>query len=375
MGGVERHLGAEAARGRCAIALGHADAVVEAALCFRPSPPGAAIEVAAAKIAHPQAGETNVVDVEAAEVRATSVSSSVVVVRITTGVRISRSSRLMRARMSVPPVNGNMHWWPVGRWYWIRLSRASRRRLQRMNQPVPVAAVAGYVFPPPPLPAVPVEGTDALYAVSRIFCVGRNYAEHAREMGFEVDREAPFYFTKPANALTLSGATIPYPPGTNNYHYEMELVVAIGAPAFFVPAERAGEAVFGYACGLDMTRRDLQFGAREKGRPWDFGKSFEQSAVIGPLRRAAEVGALGPQRLTLAVNGQRRQDTLLSSMVWSVPELIAYLSRFYHLVPGDLIYTGTPAGVGAVIAGDQITGAIDGLKPVELAIAPAERTD
>jgi fumarylpyruvate hydrolase len=194
-------------------------------------------------------------------------------------------------------------------------------------------------------------------------------------MGFEVDREAPFYFTKPANALTLSGATIPYPPGTNNYHYEMELVVAIGAPAFFVPAERAGEAVFGYACGLDMTRRDLQFGAREKGRPWDFGKSFEQSAVIGPLRRAAEVGALGPQRLTLAVNGQRRQDTLLSSMVWSVPELIAYLSRFYHLVPGDLIYTGTPAGVGAVIAGDQITGAIDGLKPVELAIAPAERTD
>jgi fumarylpyruvate hydrolase len=194
-------------------------------------------------------------------------------------------------------------------------------------------------------------------------------------MGFEVDREAPFYFTKPANALVASGATVPYPPGTGNYHYEMELVVALGAPAYFVPVERAEEAVFGYACGLDMTRRDLQFGAREKGRPWDFGKAFEQSAVITPLKRAAEFGALGPQRLTLSVNGQRRQDALLSTMIWSVPELIAYLSRFYHLGPGDLIYTGTPAGVGALIAGDQISGAIDGLAPITLAVAPAERLD
>ncbi|HVV94642.1 MAG TPA: fumarylacetoacetate hydrolase family protein [Hyphomicrobiales bacterium] len=243
-----------------------------------------------------------------------------------------------------------------------------------MNQPV-AGTASRYLFAPQPQPAVPVDGTDRLYPVSRIFCVGRNYAEHAKEMGFEVDREAPFYFTKAASALVQSGATVPYPPGTSNYHYEMELVVAIGAPAFFVPAERAMEAVYGYASGLDMTRRDLQFGAREKGRPWDFGKAFEQSAVIGPLTPAADFGALGPQRLTLAVNGQRRQDALLSTMVWSVPELIAYLSRFYHLVPGDLIYTGTPAGVGAVIAGDQIVGAIDGLKPVELAIAPAERVD
>jgi fumarylpyruvate hydrolase len=242
-----------------------------------------------------------------------------------------------------------------------------------MTETVAGTAATRYLFPPPPLPAVPVEGASGLYPVSRIFCVGRNYAEHAREMGFEVDREAPFYFTKAANALVLTGATVPYPPGTSNYHYEMELVVAIGAPAFFVPAERAMEAVFGYACGLDMTRRDLQFGAREKGRPWDFGKAFEQSAIIAPLRRAAEVGAIGPQRLTLSVNGQRRQDTLLSNMVWSVAELIAYLSRYYHLGPGDLIYTGTPAGVGAIIAGDEISGAIDGLPPIALTIAPAER--
>lgn len=232
-------------------------------------------------------------------------------------------------------------------------------------------AASRYLFQPGPQPAVPVEG-GGLYPVGRIFCVGRNYADHAKEMGFEVDREAPFYFTKAANALVLTGATVPYPPGTTNYHYEMELVVAIGAPAFFVPVETALGAVFGYACGLDMTRRDLQFASREKGRPWDFGKAFEQSAVIAPLRRAAEFGALGPQRLTLDVNGQRRQDALLSTMVWSVPEIVANLSRYYHLGPGDLIYTGTPAGVGALVAGDRIAGAIDGLAPIEMTVGAAE---
>ena len=191
----------------------------------------------------------------------------------------------------------------------------------------------------------------------RIFCVGRNYAEHAREMGVEVDREAPFYFLKSALALVPTGATVPYPPGTSNYHHELELVVAIGAPAFRVGVDDAAGAVFGYAAGLDMTRRDLQLAERAKQRPWDLGKDFEQSAVIAPITRAADFGAVAGQRITLAVNGATRQDARLAELVWSVPELVSHLSRFYHLAPGDLIYTGTPAGVGAVGPGDVLVGA------------------
>ena len=228
------------------------------------------------------------------------------------------------------------------------------------------------LFPSPAWPQVPVKGESSLYPVHRIFCVGRNYAEHAKEMGVEVDREAAFYFLKSGLSLMPSGSTIAYPPGTSNYHYEMELVLAIGRPAFRVAKQDALDAVFGYATGLDMTRRDLQLDARAKGRPWDFGKDFEQSAVIAPITRLSEFGSLGSQRIRLSVDGAVRQDARLSDLVWSVPEIIADLSKYYHLQPGDLIYTGTPAGVGAVLPGDRIVGEIDGLDPVEMVVGTAE---
>ena len=230
-------------------------------------------------------------------------------------------------------------------------------------------AKPSYVFEPPPQAAVPVEGTTALYPVHRIFCVGRNYAEHSKEMGFEQDREAPWYFTKPASAIVLSGATIPYPPETTNYHYEMELVVALGADVHAISVDRALDAVYGYAAGMDMTRRNQQIRLREKSRPWDLGKAFEQSAIIGPIKRREEFGAVRDQRISLTVDGQVRQNARLSDMVWNVPEIVSHLSRYYHLGPGDLIYTGTPAGVGPVLPGNRLVGLIDGLHPVELTIA------
>jgi fumarylpyruvate hydrolase len=232
--------------------------------------------------------------------------------------------------------------------------------------------VTDYLFAPPEQPAVPVVGESRAYPVSRIFCVGRNYADHAKEMGFDVDREEPFYFLKPASALVQTGACVPYPPGTKNYHYEMELVFAIGKPAFKVEAQGAEDYVFAYACGLDMTRRDLQIAAREKGRPWDIGKGFEQSAVIAPMTKAASLGELNGRKIALSVNGTKKQSATLDDLVWKVRELIAHLSQYYHLTPGDIVYTGTPAGVGPVVAGDQIEGTIDGLAPVQLTIAKAE---
>ena len=227
------------------------------------------------------------------------------------------------------------------------------------------------LFSSPAYPTVPTT-SGALYPVHRIFCVGRNYVEHAKEMGVEVDREAPFYFLKDAQAIVATGATIPYPPGTENYHYEMELVMAIGTPVFKADAAAAKAAIWGYACGLDMTRRDLQLAARAKQRPWDLGKNFEQSAVMSPIVPAAEVGEIGPQRITLSVNGTTKQDAHLSDLVWSAVELVQHLSRYYHLQPGDLIYTGTPAGVGAVVAGDVIEGSIDGLPSIALTLTAAE---
>jgi fumarylpyruvate hydrolase len=228
------------------------------------------------------------------------------------------------------------------------------------------------LFPIAPTPTVGVVGEAARYPVNRIFCVGRNYADHAKEMGGEVDREAPFYFLKQAGAIVASGATIPYPPGTSNFHYEMEFVVAIGAPAFGISVEKAMDAVYGYACGLDMTRRDLQLEGRAKQRPWDFGKDFEKSAPITEIVPKAAFGEIAAQRITLAVNGATKQDSTLAELVWSVPELVSHLSRYYHLMPGDLIYTGTPAGVGPVVAGDLVTGSIDGLPPITLTIGAAE---
>jgi len=229
-----------------------------------------------------------------------------------------------------------------------------------------------YLFDLPPVPSIPVLGEKATYPIRRIFCVGRNYAAHAAEMGIAVDREKPFYFTKSAASAILGGARAPYPSGTDNYHFEMELALAIGAPAHQVSVADALSAVYGYCCALDMTRRDLQLSERAKQRPWDLGKDVENSAVFAPITKAASFGQIAGQRIHLEVNGQTRQDATLAELVWSVPEIISHLSGFYHLQPGDLIMTGTPAGVGAVLPGDVITGGIDGLEPISLTIGHAE---
>lgn len=228
-----------------------------------------------------------------------------------------------------------------------------------------------YLFPVSPPPAVLVVGENRLYPVTRIFCVGRNYAEHVKEMGHSPDREAPFYFMKPASALVGSGVVIAYPPETRNYHYEMELVCAIGKAGFRVSVDAALDHVYGYACGLDMTRRDVQLAAREKGRPWDLGKAFEQSAVVGKMTRAAACGPLGGKAIRLAVNGSLKQSAKLDDLIWNVEQLVSHLSRYYHLIPGDLIFTGTPAGVGPLAVGDRVEGTIDGLDPVDVTIGPA----
>jgi fumarylpyruvate hydrolase len=226
-----------------------------------------------------------------------------------------------------------------------------------------------FIFPPPATPSVEINGARERFAVHRIYCVGRNYAAHAREMGKDPDREPPFFFTKPADALVPNGATIPYPPRTANLHHEIELVVAIGRAGFEIPRDVALEYVFGYAVGDDLTRRDLQFEARDKGRPWDTGKAFDRSAPITAIHPVSEVGHLSKGRIWLNVNGQTRQNGDLAELIWSVPEIIAELSTLFELAPGDLIYTGTPAGVGAVQPGDRIEGGVEGLDTLITSIA------
>ncbi|OAN56041.1 fumarylacetoacetase [Paramagnetospirillum marisnigri] len=228
------------------------------------------------------------------------------------------------------------------------------------------------IFPAPPTVSAPIDGSADRFPIHRIFCVGRNYEAHAKEMGAVADREAPFYFMKGSYAYCPSDATIPYAPGTANLHHEMELVAAIGKAGFRIPAETAADHVFGYACGLDMTRRDLQFAARDKQRPWDFGKNFENGAVLSAIVPATRIGHPAKARITLSVNGQTRQDSDIDQMIHPVPALVAYLSQYYHLEPGDLIYTGTPEGVGPVKAGDRIEGSIDGVGSIGLTIGPAE---
>ena len=228
------------------------------------------------------------------------------------------------------------------------------------------------MFPAPKLQVLPIVNATAGYPVNRIFCVGRNYAAHAAEMGGEVDRETPWYFTKSAQAICQSGETVPYPPGTSNYHYEMELVVALGKPAFRVDTGRALDAVYGYACGLDMTRRDRQQDGKDARRPWSLGKDVENSAVIGAITPRDAFGNIDAQRIALTVNNEIKQDAHLSDMVWSVEEIISHLSGYYHLQAGDLIMTGTPAGVGPVVAGDVINGTITGLSDVRLHLSAAE---
>jgi fumarylpyruvate hydrolase len=221
-----------------------------------------------------------------------------------------------------------------------------------------------------PTACADVQGSDDLYPIRRIFCVGRNYADHAREMGRDPEREAPFFFTKFADAFVPSGQPICYPPETSNFQYEMELVVALKSPVFRAASAQAQAAIFGFACGLDMTRRDLQLEARDRGRPWDIGKSFEESAVMGPLRRLAESGPMLSGAITLRVNNKVRQSADIGDLIWSVVDVIAILSKFYRLGAGDLIFTGTPAGVGPVVPGDHISGEIEGLMPVNTTILP-----
>ncbi len=216
-----------------------------------------------------------------------------------------------------------------------------------------------------PTPAVPIHGSDTSYPVRRIYCVGRNYAAHAREMGFDPSREPPFFFCKPADAIVNiapgTTADVDYPPMTSEYHHEIELVVAIGRAGSDISVPDAPAHVFGYAVGLDMTRRDLQLALRDKGRPWELGKAFDHSAPMGPLYRASEVGHIDRGALWVQVDGQDRQRTDLSKLVWSVPEIVANLSTYFELQPGDLIFTGTPEGVGPVLRGQTMTGGIDRL--------------
>lgn len=224
--------------------------------------------------------------------------------------------------------------------------------------------------PVPPVLAPTTTGES--FPVRRLFCIGRNYAAHAREMGKDPDREPPFFFTSWAESVVPDGSTIAYPQATSNYHHEVELVIAIGRSGRAVSEADALDLVYGYAVGLDMTRRDLQFVARDAGRPWDVAKNVEQSKPLGPIRPAAGFDP-SSGAITLTVNGVTRQTGDLADLIWSVPEVIAHLSGFYRLEPGDLIYTGTPAGVGPVAQGDVLVGAIDGLGTLTVTLGPPAR--
>ena len=229
-----------------------------------------------------------------------------------------------------------------------------------------------YAFPPEPQVTVPVAGRDVLFPVRRLYCVGRNYAAHAREMGGDPDREPPFFFCKPDNSIVvaLPGQTVgfPYPPQSANVHHEIELVVAIGRGGRDIPVEQALAHVYGYAVGLDMTRRDLQFKMRDKGRPWELGKAFDHSAPIGRIHAAEDIGHPASGAIWLQVDGADRQRSDIDTLIWSVPEVVANLSTFFALQPGDLIYTGTPEGVGPVVRGQVMHGGIDGLGEISVRV-------
>jgi fumarylpyruvate hydrolase len=221
-----------------------------------------------------------------------------------------------------------------------------------------------------PTPILAATSTGAQFPIRRVFCIGRNYAAHAREMGRDPDREPPFFFTAWAETVVPNGAVVAYPQKTSNFHYEAELVIAIGKSGRNIPLDQALLHVWGYACGLDMTRRDLQLEARDKGRPWDAGKNVEQSSPLGLIRRAGDGFNPNKGRICLTVNGAKKQEADLADMIWPVADIISYISGFYRLMPGDLIYTGTPAGVGPVVTGDAITVTIEGLEPLHVRIGP-----
>ena len=228
-----------------------------------------------------------------------------------------------------------------------------------------------YVFTPPEVVELPVVGHEAKFPVRHVYCVGRNYVEHAKEMGFS-GREEPFFFSKPADALVIipdgTEGAIHYPSKTSNLHYEMELVVALGKGGRDIPVEEANDHIFGYALGLDMTRRDLQGACKKQGRPWEVGKAFDESGPIGPIHPVSKTGLLEKGAITLSVNGQMQQNSDLDKLIWSIPESIAFLSGLFELKAGDLIFTGTPEGVGPVVVGDRLLGTFEGLGELDVRV-------
>ena len=239
----------------------------------------------------------------------------------------------------------------------------TRKATTKSAAPAPV-----YVLPPPAAPSLPVDGQKARFPVRRIYCVGRNYAEHSREMGHDPDRELPFFFAKASDSLVTDGGVFPYPTLTSNVHHEIELVVAIGRGGADISREKALDHVYGYAVGLDMTRRDLQGEAKKTGRPWEVGKAFDFAAPCSPVRPAAAIGHPAKGRIWLDINGQPRQHGDLADMIWPVPDIVVFLSRLFALAPGDLIFTGTPAGVGPVNPGDVLTGGVEGVGTLTIAV-------
>lgn len=229
-----------------------------------------------------------------------------------------------------------------------------------------------FIFPPESIPALNIIGSSDQFAIRRVYCVGRNYAAHAREMGSDPTRESPFFFCKPANAVMpmLEGKALdlPYPTETSNLHHEIELVVAIGKSGRHIPVEKAHEHIWGYTVGLDMTRRDLQNQMKDNGKPWEISKAFDHSAPMGLLYPANQLGELKKAAIYLQVNGNDRQRSSIDQMTWSVPEIIHHLSRYFELKPGDLIMTGTPEGVGAVAVGDEMVGGIDSLGEIRVKV-------
>ncbi len=228
--------------------------------------------------------------------------------------------------------------------------------------------VANYAFAPEPTPTIPVAGSDALFPVRRIYCVGRNFAEHAIEMGHDPDKEPPFFFQKNPDSIVPPGGDFPYPSESSDVHHEIELVVALKSGGVDIPVEAALDCVFGYGVGLDMTRRDLQAVAKKMGRPWEIAKSFEASAPCSAIHPVSEIGHPTEGGLRVAVNGETRQTGDLNQMIWKVPEMIAYLSRLFELKPGDVIFAGTPAGVGQVERGDLIEGSVDGVDSISVKV-------
>lgn len=234
---------------------------------------------------------------------------------------------------------------------------------------MPESVNEGTMTHPVPRPmTVPIHGSDRQFPVRRIYCVGRNYAAHAHEMGMDPERDAPFFFTKWADTIVPSGSTVKYPPATEDFQYEIELVVAIGRSGHDIAPTEASRHIFGYAVGIDMTRRDLQQEARDHGRPWDTGKNFDAAAPLGPLHATAAGDYLSRGPVWLDVNGVRKQESDLAHMIWSPEEIISHLSRMYTLLPGDLIFTGTPEGVGPVVPGDRVVGGVATLETLEVRI-------